>query len=385
MQTDVNQLEAQSPQATSPKKSEFPAGLAVLPLRLFLGLSFVAAGIDKLTDPEFFDPNAVGYIGTQLAGFAKDSPLGGLLTNLAVPNAALFGGMVVVGELAIGIATLLGFLSRISAIFGILISLTLWLTATWTVQPFFFSSDLPYAFGWLTLAIVGATMFSVDGLIAQWRETRKAQSGEIAAPPVVTAQNTAALARRRFIVVAGATFAAGTVTAIAWGNTLVAKSSTTTAPVTSAINPTLAPAPTNTAAPANTPAPVATTAPAVVTTPAIGATTAAPTSAPTVQGTVIASVAEVPVGTAKKFTVPNTTNTALLVHLENNNFKAFSNICTHQGCEVDYNAQANLFVCPCHGARFNAADGSVSRGPTRTPLAAYEVTAQNGSILYVQK
>ena len=50
-------------------------GWVLLPLRLFLGVTFVYAGIQKLTDPQFFQPNAAGYIGHQIAGFATQSLL----------------------------------------------------------------------------------------------------------------------------------------------------------------------------------------------------------------------------------------------------------------------------------------------------------------------
>ena len=44
---------------------------------------------------------------------------------------------------------------------GAAISLTLFLTATWTVHPFFLAADLPYAIGWLTLALAGPGLYSL--------------------------------------------------------------------------------------------------------------------------------------------------------------------------------------------------------------------------------
>src|SRR4051812_31877906 len=82
-------------------------GWAILPLRLFLAISFLAAGLDKLGDPAFLDPSARNYIGQQIAHFAPGTPLEGFLLNFAVPNAMLFGVMVMGGELCIGIAVLL--------------------------------------------------------------------------------------------------------------------------------------------------------------------------------------------------------------------------------------------------------------------------------------
>jgi Rieske Fe-S protein len=60
-------------------------------------------------------------------------------------------------------------------------------------------------------------------------------------------------------------------------------------------------------------------------------------------------------------------------------FKAFSAVCTHQGCTVG-SVEGNAIVCPCHGSRFSIADGSVVQGPATEPLAAAKVTVTGGSI-----
>src|SRR5690242_17501943 len=98
-------------------------GWTVLPLRLFLGITFIWASFDKLLDPAFLNASATGYVGNQLAVGAGDSPLGGFLTNFAVPNATLFGALVMAGELLIGLAVLLGWFTRFSAAMGLLINL----------------------------------------------------------------------------------------------------------------------------------------------------------------------------------------------------------------------------------------------------------------------
>lgn len=47
----------------------------LLPLRLFLGITFIYAGIQKFTDPQFFNPTAIGYIGRQIISFSTNSPI----------------------------------------------------------------------------------------------------------------------------------------------------------------------------------------------------------------------------------------------------------------------------------------------------------------------
>jgi cytochrome b6-f complex iron-sulfur subunit len=65
---------------------------------------------------------------------------------------------------------------------------------------------------------------------------------------------------------------------------------------------------------------------------------------------------------------------------ESNNPIAVDPTCTHQACTVEWDAEAQIFACPCHGSKFEM-DGSVAEGPAPQPLASYEVKEEDGSIL----
>lgn len=51
-------------------------------------------------------------------------------------------------------------------------------------------------------------------------------------------------------------------------------------------------------------------------------------------------------------------------------FSALSLTCTHLGCSVEQNADG--FVCPCHGSRYDA-NGVVLRGPAKSALPSLRV------------
>ncbi len=51
-------------------------------------------------------------------------------------------------------------------------------------------------------------------------------------------------------------------------------------------------------------------------------------------------------------------------------FSALSARCTHEGCTIDWKADQNAFVCPCHGGRFDK-QGNVLQGPPKVPLDKY--------------
>lgn len=356
------------------------ASMVVLPLRLFLGFSFIAASLYKLMDPEFFDPGKAGYIGTQIQGFAQGSPIGGFLSTVAEPNAMLFGIMVVAGEMAIGLATVFGLFSRLAAIFGMLLSLTFWLSATWQVQPFFYGADLPFAVGWLVLALANPhPVLSLDGLIERQQSQQNGSSTATTVRPD----------RRRFITVAGATLATGVATAIAWDNTFNAKPLAAPAP-SAATNPAPAPSAGVQSAPA-TPTPPATQAPALASpspTPAAQPTFPAaqptPTPAPQQSGPVIATLKSLPTGSAVKFVTPDTNQRAILIHEDDGSVKAFSSICTHEGCEVNYSSSAQMLICPCHGAAYDIKTGDVLRRPARRPLDSYPIQVDaNGNVHFL--
>jgi len=73
---------------------------ATVPMRLFLGVTFVYAGFQKVADPGFLAPGSPTYIGTQLQAFAGHSPIGFLINTFALPLPLLTGAAVIVGRLA---------------------------------------------------------------------------------------------------------------------------------------------------------------------------------------------------------------------------------------------------------------------------------------------
>src|SRR6478752_2831446 len=129
--------------------------LALLPLRAFLGATFVYAGIDKLVDPTFLQATGPGSIGAQLEAFVKVSPIGQLVHLFGQPFPVAIGLLIAVAEIAIGLGALSGLLFRLSAAGGFALSILFWLTASWATKPYYYGPALPYAFGWLTLALAG--------------------------------------------------------------------------------------------------------------------------------------------------------------------------------------------------------------------------------------
>jgi thiosulfate dehydrogenase [quinone] large subunit len=143
---------------------------ALLPLRIFLGVTFVYAGIDKLTDSAFMSATGTGTgsVGELMASVRDTSAIPSLV-DLALKNPEGFGYAIAFGELAVGIGTLVGLMARLAALGGALISLSLWLTVSWQTDPYYYGNDLAYLMAWLPLVLAGASLFSLDALIAARR------------------------------------------------------------------------------------------------------------------------------------------------------------------------------------------------------------------------
>ncbi|MFF5424822.1 MULTISPECIES: Rieske (2Fe-2S) protein [unclassified Streptomyces] len=110
--------------------------------------------------------------------------------------------------------------------------------------------------------------------------------------------------------------------------------------------------------------------------PATGGTA---TSAPATTGsagTVLARTSEIPVGGGKVVA----DRKVVVTQPAAGEFKAFSAVCTHQGCLVDKVVDGSV-RCPCHGSRFRIADGSVAAGPATRPLPEERVTVSGGTII----
>ncbi|WP_431950308.1 Rieske (2Fe-2S) protein [Actinacidiphila sp. bgisy167] len=89
----------------------------------------------------------------------------------------------------------------------------------------------------------------------------------------------------------------------------------------------------------------------------------------------LAKTSEIPVGGGKIF--PD--EKVVVCQPEAGSFKAFSAICTHQGCAVNQVADGTI-NCPCHGSRFSIKDGSVANGPATQPLPAARITVEGDSV-----
>ena len=92
-------------------------------------------------------------------------------------------------------------------------------------------------------------------------------------------------------------------------------------------------------------------------------------------GTELGSTGQVPVGGGKIYTKQK----VVVTQPTKGEFKAFSAVCTHQGCTVG-TVQGGTINCPCHGSRFDVATGKPVGGPATAPLPSVDVSVDGGTI-----
>lgn len=335
--------------------------LVLLPIRLFLGVTFLYAGVDKLIDPVFLRATGPGSIGAQLAEFVKVSPIAPLVQVFGLTFPVEVGFLIAVAEIAIGLGALTGLLFRLSAAGGLALSITFWLTASWATKPYYYGPDLPYAFGWLTVALAGTGgRFTIENWF------RSDADGEFYDEEPVSAERRAVL-KAGFLGLASLAVAAfaGTVGASVLGRARPELASGNAAP-----------APSNGSTGVTAPSPDAT---AGGTAAPSGAAAAGATQAPTT-GQVVAKVSQLGTGRAIAFNDPISGDPGVLVKLADGKIVAFDAVCTHAGCTVEWDPSYDLLVCPCHGAAFDPAhDAQVVAGPTNTPLSPIPIHVDTAS------
>jgi thiosulfate dehydrogenase (quinone) large subunit len=362
---------------------------ALVPLRAFIGVTFLYAGLQKLANPNFFNPKSLISIQSQLIAAAHTSPIHVVLTHLE-SVAKPIGLVIAFGEVAVGLGTLLGLWTRVAAFCGLLLSLGLFLTVSFHASPYFTGADIVFLFAWIPLIIAGGgTRLSLDAWIAN-RLARKAGRPlpELVAIPFATVQaicgnyvEGACSARggldcdaavcpvllggraplvtrgsidevdRRSLIMGGTIAAAAGVTVLLLGGA------------------------------------VADTGQLIGDAPKPKSTRELSLSKSTTSGEIgslLGSSSQIPDNSAAAFTIPANDDPGIVIHTVSGEFVAYNAVCPHMGCTVGYSAASKIIVCPCHGSEFEVSNGDVIQGPATRGLTKLKIVEESNGNLYLE-
>jgi len=336
-----------------PRVPRLSAGAALLPLRLFLGVTFVYAGIQKLSDPGFLHPGAPTYIGTQLHGFANGTPGGFILETFAIPHPAVAGVGVAITEILIGLLATAGLFTRVAAAGGMALNFLLFLTASWNTTPYFLGPDLVFTFAWLPFVLTGASgQLALDNVTLRPSEAMLRRTRLRPIDPATEPEAAATTTRRVLLAeFAAAALAIAGISALAKGHYSAAKTLAGSAPKGGAGGAGGA-----------------------------GGQGSAASGGGRVPANAVklAPGSRLPKGQAATYSDPSTGSPDILIRGSDGSLKAFSAVCTHAGCTVGY--ENGTIVCPCHGGEYNAETGEVIAGPPPAPLEPKRVVEAGGQI-----
>lgn len=71
---------------------------------------------------------------------------------------------------------------------------------------------------------------------------------------------------------------------------------------------------------------------------------------------------------------------AILIRLENGEYRSFTAVCTHLQCTVQYRDDWHIIWCACHNGKYDL-KGQVISGPPPSPLEEYDVQMQDNNII----
>ena len=113
-------------------------------LRVYVGWQWLSSGLKKVGDPAWVGANAgkavTGFLQGALKKTGGDMPdvpgwYARFIENVALPHAAVFSYLVSFGELAVGVALILGLLTGVAAFFGLLMNFAYLFAGTLSSNP----------------------------------------------------------------------------------------------------------------------------------------------------------------------------------------------------------------------------------------------------------
>lgn len=182
----ATEVQVEGPAFTRYLFSNTQAGLFWLPIRLFLGFSWVEASWHKITGTGWLDGGAA------LAGYWKNaiavSPETGkgpisfewyrdfLTFLLNGHHQTWFAWVIAFGELAVGIALILGALVGVAAFFGAMMNMSFLLAGSASTNPILFTMAIGLMLAWKVAGYYGLDRYLLPLLGTPWHAKVRATS-----------------------------------------------------------------------------------------------------------------------------------------------------------------------------------------------------------------
>jgi thiosulfate dehydrogenase [quinone] large subunit len=155
------------------------AGLFWLPIRVFVGVSFLDAGLHKISDPGWTQGGASLLAYWQRAAAIPEAPARPAITydwyrdfiNFLINghHEGWFAWLVTLGEIAIGVGLILGALTGLAAFFGALMNMSFLLAGSGSTNPVLFTFAIGLILAWKVAGYYGVDRYLLPRLGTPWQ------------------------------------------------------------------------------------------------------------------------------------------------------------------------------------------------------------------------
>lgn len=148
-------------------------------IRCYVGWQWLAAGWEKLMSSTWVGQHAgvalQGFVSASLQKTAGPHPevafwYATFLQHTVLPNVAFFSYLITFGELAVGIALMLGIFTGIAAFFGAYMNMNYLFAGTISINPILFILELFLILGWKVAGWYGVDRWLLPYVGTPWQK-----------------------------------------------------------------------------------------------------------------------------------------------------------------------------------------------------------------------
>ena len=149
-----------------------------LPIRLFMGLDFLSAGIRKFGDPKWMS-DGTALLGYWTNAVKVDQTGKGVITYdwwrnflqmmIDSGSSVWFAKLITFGEMLIGLGLIVGGLVGIAAFFGAVMNMSFLLSGSVSVNPIFLTLGILLIMGWKVAGWIGLDRVLLPALGTPWK------------------------------------------------------------------------------------------------------------------------------------------------------------------------------------------------------------------------
>jgi thiosulfate dehydrogenase [quinone] large subunit len=155
------------------------AGLFWLPIRVFVGVSFLEAGLHKLSDPGWTQGGTALLAYWERAVAIPEAPARPAITYdwyrdfiqflININAESWFAWLVLLGEIAVGLGLIFGVLTGIAAFFGAMMNMAFLLAGSASTNPVLFTFQIGLMLAWKVAGYYGGDRYLLPRLGTPWR------------------------------------------------------------------------------------------------------------------------------------------------------------------------------------------------------------------------